>query len=106
MFVPKRIDSRMTIVDTNPRLLDDQTYRSLGLLQNARILQLEEAMQCLGNIRLGICMDRVESIEINTINQLLIEIHPAHLRWKFGENINDEELPQYRSRLIREKLTA
>ena len=51
-------------------------------------------------------MDRVESIEINTINQLLIEIHPAHLRWKFGENINDEELPQYRSRLIREKLTA
>jgi protein arginine kinase len=109
-FLPPVIEwerkARMTIVDTNPRLLDDQTYRSLGLLQNARILQLEEAMQCLGNIRLGICMDRVENIEINTINQLLIEIHPAHLRWRFGENINDEELPQYRSQLIHEKLTA
>lgn len=108
-FLPPVIEwerkARMTIVETKASFLDDQTYRSLGLLQNARLLQLEEAMQCLGNIRLGVCMDRLENIEINTINQLLIDIHPAHLRWKFGEDIDDIDLPEFRSKLIREKLS-
>ena len=108
-FLPPVIEwerkARMTIVETKASFLDDQTYRSLGLLQNARLLNLEETMQCLGNIRLGICMDRIESIEINTINQLLIDIHPAHLRWKYGEDIDDIDLPEYRSKLIREKLS-
>ena len=109
-FLPPVIEwerkARMTIVETKSSFLDDQTYRSLGLLQNARLLNLEEAMQCLGNIRLGICLDRVENIEINTINQLLIEIHPAHLRWKYGKDIDDTALPEYRSKLIREKLSV
>lgn len=107
-FLPPVIEwerkARMNIVETQSGFLDDQTYRSLGLLQNARLLKLEEAMQALGNIRLGICMDRVENIEINTINQLLIEIHPAHLRWRYGETIDDVDLSEFRSKLIREKL--
>ena len=109
-FLPTVIEwerqARMNILKNKASLLEDQTYRSLGLLQSARLLHLEEAMQCLGNIRMGVCMDQVEDIKVNTINQLLIEIHPAHLRWKFGENIDDEALPTYRSQLIREKLSV
>jgi protein arginine kinase len=108
-FLPPVIEwerkARMSIAENQSSFLDDQTFRSLGLLQNARLLNLEEAMQCLGNIRLGICMNRIENIEINTINQLLIEIHPAHLRWRYGEDIDDVKLPQFRSELLRDKLS-
>ena len=107
-FLPPIIEwerkARMTIAKQKPNLLDDQTYRALGTLQNARLLTVEEAMQCLGNIRLGVCLNRIEDIEINTINQLFIEIHPAHIRWHYGDDIDEDEIPSLRSRLIREKL--
>lgn len=109
-FLPNVIEwerkSRMSIAKNNLSLLDDQTHRSLGTLKNARIITVEESMQCLGNIRLGVCLDRITDIDINTINQLLIEIHPAHLRWHYGEDVKDDDIPELRSNFIREKLST
>jgi protein arginine kinase len=107
-FLPPVIEwerkARKTISETQREMLEDQTFRSLGLLKNARMIKLHEAMQCLGAIRLGICTDVINDIEIKTINQLFIEIHPYHIRWKYDKNVSDEHIPALRSRLIREKL--
>ena len=107
-FLPPVIEwerkARMTIVKEQASKLDDQTFRSLGLLRSARMLSSEEAMKCLGNLRLGVCLDRVEDIAMSTINQLIIEIHPAHIRRKFGNDLSDDEIDRYRSDFIREKL--
>ncbi len=97
-------EARKTIVANQFEELDDQTHRSLGLLQSARMLQLHEAMQCLGNVRLGICTGLLEGIDIKAINKLFIEIHPSHLRWKFGAETPDTKIPTLRSAFIREKL--
>lgn len=97
-------EARKTIVANQYDKLDDQTHRSLGLLESARILKLHEAMQCLGNVRLGICTGLIDGIDVKTINKLLIEIHPSHLRWKYGANTPDEKIPALRSAFIREKL--
>ncbi len=109
-FLPPVIEwerkARMTIAKEQPRKLDDQTFRSLGLLQNARMLTPEEAMQSLGNIRLGICLDRIVDISIRTINQLMIEIHPAHIQWKSEDTLNEDAINRRRSDLIREKLES
>jgi|TARA_B100000959_G_C14986715_1_gene625945 protein arginine kinase len=107
-FLPPVIEwerkARMTVAKDQSQKLDDQTFRSLGLLQNARILTPEEAMNNLGNIRLGINLERIDNIDISTINQLLIEIHPGHLRWKYGHEIEGTELNKRRADLVREKL--
>ncbi len=107
-FLPPVIEwerkARKTILELQKETLEDQTFRSLGLLQNARMLKLHEAMQCLGNLRLGICTKVIDDIELKTINQLLIEIHPSHIKWKFGKALSNEEIPSLRSKLIREKL--
>ena len=109
-FLPPVIDwerkARIQIVETKPDELDDQIFRSIGTLEHARLLDLEEAMQCLGNIRLGICTDRITHIEINSVNKLFIELHPAHLRWKYGEDIPDSSIPKYRCDLIREAILS
>jgi protein arginine kinase len=105
-FLPPVIEwerkARETIIENQREKLEDQTFRALGILQNSRILKLHEAMQYLGNIRLGICTGVVNNIELKTLNQLLIEIHPSHLRWKFGKELLDDEIPAARSRLLRE----
>ena len=107
-FLPPVIEwerkARLTLLQNQKSKLEDQTFRSLGLLQNARLLSLKEAMQSLGNIRLGICTGIIEDIGIETINQLFIEIHPSHIKWKYGKDIEDEQIPTLRSELIREKL--
>tara|TARA_X000001036_G_scaffold74678_1_gene66180 strand:+ start:5098 stop:6147 length:1050 start_codon:yes stop_codon:yes gene_type:complete len=107
-FLPSVIkwerEARKTILENQFSKLEDQTHRSLGLLKNARMLKLHEAMQCLGNIRLGVCTGLLENVDLPTINKLFIEIHPSHLRWEFGRDIPDDKLASFRSELIREKL--
>jgi protein arginine kinase len=98
-------EARKSIASKQFSKLEDQTFRSMGLLQNARMLHLHEAMQCLGNVRLGVCLGLIDSIEIKTINKLFIEIHPAHLRNAYGIDATDKQIPSLRSELIREKLS-
>ncbi len=107
-FLPPVIEwerrARMHIAKEQSSKLDDQTFRAIGVLRNARILTPEEAMNCLGSIRLGVCLDRITDVEISTINKLMIEIHPGHLRWKYGTELTDEEINCCRADLIREKI--
>ena len=57
--------------------LEDEIYRSLGILQNARILSVQEAMKHLSNIKLGIEMDYIEDINIEKIISLMRGIKPS-----------------------------
>ena len=108
-FLPPVIEwereARKSVASNQYSKLEDQTHRSFGLLKSARMIKLHEAMQCLGNIRLGICLGLIDSIEIKTINKLFIEIHPAHLRHLYGIDTPDAEICSLRSDLLREKLT-
>ena len=107
-FLPPVIEwerkARMHIIETKKDELDDLCFRALGTLQNARILNLEEAMKCLGDIRLGITTERIQHIEMNAINQSFINIQPAHIKWHTENSINDEEISSVRCQLIRELL--
>ena len=93
--------ARRAIAEKQRSKLEDQTFRSLGLLQNARLLTSEEAMKCLGNIRLGVCLNVIDNITLPQINQLMIELHPAHLRYTFGKDLPDDEINRCRATLIR-----
>jgi protein arginine kinase len=99
-------EARKSLAENQYGKLEDQTFRALGLLQNARMLQLDEALQCLGHIRLGVCLGILDHLVTKTINQLFIEIHPSHLRWKYGRDIEDDAIPALRSKLLREKITT
>ena len=57
--------------------LEDEIYRSLGILQNARIITAYEAMKHLSNIKLGIEMDYIKDINIDKIINLMKGMKPA-----------------------------
>lgn len=57
--------------------LEDEIYRSLGILQNARVISSFEAMKHLSNIKLGIEMDYIKDINIEKIINLMKGMKPA-----------------------------
>lgn len=57
--------------------LEDEIYRSLGILQNSRIISSFEAMKHLSNIKLGIEMDYIKDINIEKIINLMKGMKPA-----------------------------
>ena len=46
-------------------------------------------------------MQLVDSISVQKINQLMIELHPAHIKHKYGIELTDEEVQHCRATLIR-----
>lgn len=80
----------------------DMIFRSLGILQNARVVSYKEALELLSNIRLGI-EAKIISIDISTIDKLISEVQPSSVANKF----NDEDFDQInirRASIIREAL--
>ncbi len=83
----------------NKLRVEDLCMRALGVLQNARLLDSEEMMKLLSEIKLGISMGIIKK-EINPI-QLLIEGQPFMLMRKFGR-IGPDERDIYRANMMRQ----
>lgn len=60
-------------------MMEDGIYRSLGVLQNARILSTDEFMDCLSNVRLGTSLRMISNLSFEVINSLLCDMQPANL---------------------------
>jgi protein arginine kinase len=109
-FLPTVIENernaRMKIIQQYGAKLDDRVFRAQGILENATILPLNEAMDCLGRVRLGVSLQRITNVDINTINQLFIDIQTGHLQWRFGSDLTKSQLQEKRAALVKEKLAA
>ncbi len=83
--------------------LEDQVFRSYGMLRSARIITSKEAIELLSNLRLGINIGIVD-LDIKVINELLLYIQPAHLQKLEGKKLNSKERDMKRAHLIRERI--
>lgn len=88
----------------NPMRFEDRVFRSLGLLQNARIITSEESFKLLSDVRLGAIMGLVQGIDLKTLNDLMIMIQPAYLQKFSGGQLKPEERDQRRAELLRRVL--
>lgn len=82
--------------------LEDEIYRALGILQNARIITAHESMKCLSNIKLGIEMNYIKDINIDKIINLMNGIKPALRLRSFM--IGDSDIK--RADFLREEFTT
>ena len=96
--------ARRMLVERNATLLDDRVHRSLAVLRNARLLGAEEAMKLLSRVRLGVHLRRVDGVEIDLINRLLLQIQPAHLQLHVGADLSADRLREVRATVVRKAL--
>ncbi|MEW5894296.1 MAG: protein arginine kinase [Candidatus Omnitrophota bacterium] len=96
--------ARQALVVQNKPLLEDKIFRSLGLLNNARIISSQETVELLSMVRLGIDLGIIGEIKQPVLNELLIMIQPAHLQKIEGARLSAAARDIKRASLIRKRL--
>lgn len=103
-IINKERKARKAIYNNMKIDIEDKVYRSIGILQNARILTSKEAMDLLSDVKMGIEMDIIENIEANTINKLMIQSQPANIQKRSDKDLTSRERDIKRAELIRKNI--
>lgn len=83
--------------------LADQMYRSLGLMQSARRMNLKEFMAHYSNVRLGAAMGKLPLSTLEC-DDLLLRSQPGHVKKAAGIELTAREIDEKRSDLLRAAL--
>lgn len=86
--------------------LEDRIWRSFGILSHARVISSDEAMKLLSDVRLGLALGIINTVDQKTLNQLLVSIRPAFLQKQAGGELTPYERDQRRAAMIRSKITG
>lgn len=84
--------------------LEDNVFRSLGTLQNARKITSSEAAFCLSQVRVAIDLGVINDIPRNVFNELIVAIQPGCLQRFAEKTLSPEERDVFRASLIRGQL--
>jgi protein arginine kinase len=98
--------ARRTLLTKRHTALEDQVYRAIGILKNARLLGTEESMTLISNLRLGVCLGLVPGLDLRAINHLMLLVQPAHLQRAMGKDMDQDQRRVARASLVRAKLGA
>lgn len=103
--IEKEEQSRRLLLEQNTIAIEDDLWRSYGILTNARTISSGEAFQFLSRLRFGIERDYFKGFTHGDLNRLVIEIQPSHLQYAHGVSpMTLEERDAARANLLRERL--
>ncbi|MCC7204048.1 MAG: protein arginine kinase [Phycisphaeraceae bacterium] len=98
--------ARQVLARQRPAQLDDKIWRAWGILTNARVLGAEEVLSLLSQLRLGVNLGRIQTVDIRTINELFLLTQTAHLQKMTGCLMDQGQRREARAQLIRRRLGA
>ncbi|MDD4801332.1 MAG: protein arginine kinase [Syntrophomonas sp.] len=84
--------------------LEDKIGRSYGILSNARVITANEALTLFSDVRLGVDMGILKGINIFSLNELMVEVKPAHMQKRTGKEMDAIERDIKRAEVIKKKL--
>ena len=95
---------RETLIVNKPYQIKNDVGRAYGTLKYAEILTSEEATNLLSSLLIGADLQVFNEVDRATVNELLIDIQPAHLQKMKGQELSSEERDIYRAKIIRTRL--
>lgn len=97
--------SAREMLNNNSKIqLENRVYRSLGILENSRIIDSKEAAKCLSDVRLGIDLKLIKGVSRKILNELMILTQPNFLQQFARMQLSAEQRDIRRATLIRERL--
>ena len=97
--------ARQALLKSSKVEVEDQIWRSLGILRYAQKIQSSEALEALSYCRLGIDYGMINQCTYQTVDGLLLLIQPAHLIQSVGDQLQSEERDFYRARRLRREVS-
>ncbi len=95
---------RDALITEDYEKLHDQISRAYGILQSAQTISSEETMHLLSSLRMGINLNLIKNIGIQTVNELFIDTQPAHLQRQQHQALESEERNVARATFLRKRL--
>lgn len=81
--------------------LEDKVYRGYGLLSNCRKISLNETLELLSDVKLGVDLGILKEISDSKVQKLYILTKPANLQKYFGNTFETIERDYKRAELIK-----
>jgi len=98
--------ARAMLLTEAPAVLEDKVWRAYGILRTARSLALEEMMNLLSGVRLGVSLKLLKSPRVETLNEILVRGQVAHLARAEGGRLGEQEADVCRATFVRDKLAT
>jgi len=98
--------ARAMLLTEAPAVLEDKVWRAYGILRTARSLALEEMMNLLSGVRLGVSLKLLKSPRVETLNEILVRGQVAHLARSEGGWLGEQEADVCRATFVRDKLAT
>lgn len=83
--------------------IEDQVYRAMAILCAARIISVQEVMELLSAVRLGVGLNML-NIPIKILNELLISVQPAHIQVLVEDQQSPIEKDMVRAQVVQKKM--
>lgn len=100
-LVNRERNTRDWLINNKIIELEDRVYRSRAILENARIISSEEAINHLSNVKLGHEAGIFQEEELKKIFLLMIEIRPFNVQRDETEDMKDDKRDMTRANIIR-----
>jgi protein arginine kinase len=104
--VQQERNARLRLQRDAPEVLLDCVARALAIIQSARIMETDEALDYLSALRLGISMGLVRRLSVMHIDALAINVQPGHLQRRMGTALEPARRDVVRANLMREMLRS
>ncbi len=98
-------NARRRMMETSPHVVMDCIARALAILQHARVLYSDEALDYLSALRLGLELGLVEHLTVNGINEIMLLMQPGHLQKVMARSLEPDQRDRLRADMVRKKLT-
>jgi protein arginine kinase len=102
--VQQERNARLRLRRDSPEILLDCVARALAIIQSARVMETEEALDYLCALRLGVSMGLVRRLTIREIDALTLAIQPGHLQRTLGKTLEPPRRDIVRANVMRELL--
>ncbi len=105
-IIEQEHNARAKLHEEKPTFLKDQVWRAYAVLSNAYIISSKEALNLLSMVRLGIDMEFFSREHQRDVDQLLMNIQPAHLQLTAKKKLSAEARDTLRAEIIRDRLKS
>lgn len=96
--------ARENVMKQSGTKLEDRVYRSYGNLKYSRIMESNEAAECLSDVRLGIDLGLIEHVSQHILHELMVLSQPGFLQQYAKKSLTANERDVLRASLIRERI--
>lgn len=95
---------REYMLSANADEVEDQVYRSYGVLKYARRISSDDAMTLLSQLKFGADSGLIQFDREFNIHKLMMGVQPGSLQWSLGKNVGSVTRGQSRAEYIRKEL--